>query len=146
MWETYWKGNRVNLFPILILVVECPTQILDKLVCSRLYVLQVHKGSTQTNKRLKLGIKFKGAKKPSVLWSGTPDCLVCHWTVSGAPRPYRVQLATLGFQHAHSAKNHRTIRCASRATTTSRNGRLQKYLTRGTVRDRVRAQSQRRTG
>jgi hypothetical protein len=36
----------------------------------------VHKGKTQTNKRLKLGIKFKGAKKPSVLWSGAPDCPV----------------------------------------------------------------------
>jgi hypothetical protein len=24
-----WKANRVNLFPVLILVVECPTQILD---------------------------------------------------------------------------------------------------------------------
>jgi hypothetical protein len=44
----------------------------------------VHKGSTQTNKILKLGIKFKGAKKPSVLWSGAPDCPVCHRTVSGA--------------------------------------------------------------
>jgi hypothetical protein len=57
----------------------------------------VHKGSTQTNKRLKRGFKYKGAKKPSVLWSGAPDCSVCHRTVSGAPGPYKVQLATLGF-------------------------------------------------
>jgi hypothetical protein len=49
----------------------------------------VHKGSKQTNKRLKLGIKFKGAKKPSVLWYGALDCPVCHRTVSGAPGPYR---------------------------------------------------------
>jgi hypothetical protein len=74
----------------------------------------VHKSSTQTTKRLKLGIEFKGAKKPSVLWSGAPDCPVCHQIVSGAPGPYRVQLATLGFQQAHSAKNHRTVRCATR--------------------------------
>jgi hypothetical protein len=58
---------------------------------------QVHKGSTQTNKILKIEFKFKGAKKPSVLWSGAPDCPVCHRTVSGAPGPYRVQRATLGF-------------------------------------------------
>jgi hypothetical protein len=31
-----------------------------------LLFLQVHKGSTQTNKRLKIGFKNKGAKKPSV--------------------------------------------------------------------------------
>jgi hypothetical protein len=106
----------------------------------------MHKGSTQTNKRSKLGFKSKGAKEPSVLWSGAPDCPVCHRTVSGAPGPYRVQQATLGFQQAHSAKNHRTVRCASGATATSRNGRLKKYLTQGTVRGRGRAQSQRRTG
>jgi hypothetical protein len=86
----------------------------------------VHKGSTQTNKRLKLGIKFKWAKKSSVLWSSAPDCPVCHRTVSGAPGPYRVQLATLGFLQAHSAIIHRTVRCDNGATATSCNGRLQK--------------------
>jgi hypothetical protein len=45
----------------------------------------VHKGSTQTNKRSKLGFKSKGPKEPTVLWSSAPDCPVCHWTVSGAP-------------------------------------------------------------
>jgi hypothetical protein len=86
----------------------------------------VHKGSTQTNKRLKLGIKFKGAKKPSMPWSGAPDCPVCHRTVSGAPGPYNVQLSTLGFLRARSAIIHRTVRCTSGATAPSRNGRLQK--------------------
>jgi inosine/xanthosine triphosphate pyrophosphatase family protein len=71
---------------------------------------------------------------------------LAHRTVSGAPGPYRVQQATLEFQHVHSAINNQTVRCASGATTTSRNDRLQKYLTRGTVRGRVRAQSQRHTG
>jgi hypothetical protein len=33
-------------------------------------------------------------------WSGTPDCPVCHGTVSGAPRPYNSKLATLGFSPA----------------------------------------------
>jgi hypothetical protein len=44
----------------------------------------VHKGSTQTNKRLKLGFKYKGAKKPSVPWSGAPDCPV-HQRSNGYP-------------------------------------------------------------
>jgi hypothetical protein len=74
----------------------------------------------------KKGFKYKGAKKPSVLWSGAPDCPVWHQTVSGAPGPYNVQLATLGFLQARSAIIHRTVRCDSGATATSRNGRLQK--------------------
>jgi hypothetical protein len=48
-----------------------------------------------------------------VLWSGAPDCPVCHQTVSGAPGPYRVQAATLGFLQARSAINHRTVQCAT---------------------------------
>jgi hypothetical protein len=73
----------------------------------------VHKGSTQINKRSKLGFKIKGAKKLSVLWSGAPDCPLSHRTVSGASGPYRIQQATLGFQQAHSTKNHRTVWCAT---------------------------------
>jgi hypothetical protein len=73
----------------------------------------VHKGSTQTNKRLKLGFKYKGAKKPSVPWSGAPDCPVCHRTVFGASGPCRAELATLGFLQALSAIIHRTIQCAT---------------------------------
>jgi hypothetical protein len=90
----------------------------------------VQKGSTQTNKYSSLGPNSKEQKKPSVLWSGEPDCPVCHRTLSGAPGPYRVELATLGFQQAHSAIIHRTVRCASGATANSRNGRLQKPLTK----------------
>jgi hypothetical protein len=74
----------------------------------------------------KRGFKNKGAKKPSVLWSGAPDCPVCHRTVSGAPGLYKDELATLGFLQARSAVIHRTVRCDSGATATSRNGRLQK--------------------
>jgi hypothetical protein len=48
-----------------------------------------------------------------VLWSGAPDCPVCHRTVSGAPGPYRVQAATLGFSPACSAIIHWTVRCAT---------------------------------
>jgi hypothetical protein len=48
----------------------------------------------------------------SVLWTGAPDCPVCHRTVSGAPCPYKDEPSTLGFLQAHSAIIHRTVRCA----------------------------------
>jgi hypothetical protein len=64
-----------------------------------------------------------------MLWSGAPECPVCHRKVSGAPGPYRTKPATLGFQQAHSTIIHLTVRCASGATAKSRNGRLQKPLT-----------------
>jgi hypothetical protein len=51
-------------------------------------------------------------------------CGLAHRTVSSAPGPYRVEPATLGFQQAHSAIIHRTVRCASGATANSRNDRL----------------------
>jgi hypothetical protein len=73
----------------------------------------VHKGSTQTNKRSKLEFKYKGAKEPRVPWSGAPDCPVWHQTVSSAPGPYSLQLATLGFLKPCSAIIHWTIRCAT---------------------------------
>jgi hypothetical protein len=38
---------------------------------------------------------------------------MCHWTVSGAPGPYRCELATFGFQQRCSAIIHRTVRCAT---------------------------------
>jgi hypothetical protein len=44
--------------------------------------------------------------------------------LSGAPFPYEDEPATLGFQQAHSAIIHRTVRCTSRATTKLCNGRL----------------------
>jgi hypothetical protein len=72
-----------------------------------------------------------------VPWSGAPDCSVCHRTVSGALGPYNAQLATLGFQPACSAIIHRTVRCATGATATLRNGRLQKLNSRGTAAQRA---------
>jgi hypothetical protein len=72
------------------------------------------------------GFKYKGAKKPSVLWSGAPDCPVCHGTVFGALGPYKDELATLGFLQTRSAIIQQTVWCDSGAMTTSRNGRLQK--------------------
>jgi hypothetical protein len=73
----------------------------------------VHKGSTQTNKRSKLGFKSKGAKEPRMPWSGAPDCPVCHRTVYGAPGPYRTKLSSLGFSQRRSAIIHQTVWCAA---------------------------------
>jgi hypothetical protein len=58
------------------------------------------KGSTQTNKRSKLGFKKKGAKKPKC-------ALVWRTGLSGAPGPYNSELATFGFLQRHSAIIHR---------------------------------------
>jgi hypothetical protein len=103
-------------------VVECPTQIMDLLVCSRIYDLQVHKDSTQTNKRLKIGFKYKGAKKPSVPWTGAPDCPVHQdW------RHSRVSQGALRYNSPDCPVCHRTVRCDSGVTAIQRNGRLQKH-------------------
>jgi hypothetical protein len=64
-------------------------------------------------KKLKLGIKFKGAKKSSVLWSGAPDCPMCHLEMAMVPEtrnlvgfyPIRVRVwinfHTHGFVNGH---------------------------------------------
>jgi hypothetical protein len=109
----------------------------------------VQKGSTQTNKRSKLGFKSKGAKEPRVSWSGAPDCPVCHQTMSSAPRPYNSKLATFEFLRPRSAIIYRTVRCATGLSAAPAEQRLlaqqstatdtcERYSAR-TVRARVRA-------
>jgi hypothetical protein len=53
-------------------------------------------------------------------WSGTPDCPVCHQTVSGAPldsvrctREIHSELLSFGFLGSHSTIIHRTVRCST---------------------------------
>jgi hypothetical protein len=67
----------------------------------------VHKGSTQINKKNKLGFKKKGAKETE----GCPG--LAHRTVSVAPGPYNSKIFTFGFLQRHSAITHRTVRCAT---------------------------------
>jgi hypothetical protein len=66
-----------------------------------------------------------------VPWSGAPDCPVHHRTVSGAPRESNSELASFGnllrynspdclVSHRTVSGAHRTVRCDSGATTTSR--------------------------
>jgi hypothetical protein len=59
---------------------------------------------------------------PRVPWSGAPDCPVRHRKVSGAPGPYSLKLATLGFLRARSAIIDQTVRCTSGATAPLPNG------------------------
>jgi hypothetical protein len=79
------------------------------------------KGSTQTNQKNKLGFKSKEQTgNQSVPWSGAPDSLVCHRTMSGAPpdnvrctRVNQLKLFTFGFLRRTSAIIHRTVRCST---------------------------------
>jgi hypothetical protein len=57
----------------------------------------VHISSTQTNKRLKLGFKYKGAKKPRVPWSGAPDSVQCTRTVQESTGHSRVSTSALRY-------------------------------------------------
>jgi hypothetical protein len=93
----------------------------------------VHKGPTQTNKRLKLGIKFKGVKKLSVLWSGAPDSVRCTRPVQRSTSHSHVSSNALRYNSPDCPACHRTVRCTSGATSTSHNVRLQKLKNRGTV-------------
>jgi hypothetical protein len=53
----------------------------------------------------------------SALWSGAPDCPMHHRTVSGAPGRIDFKLFSFGFPRRSSAIIHRTVRCATGATT-----------------------------
>jgi hypothetical protein len=86
----------------------------------------VHKGSTQTNKRLKIGFKNKGAKKPSVPWSSAPDSVRCTRTVQSPNGHSRVSQGALRYNSSDCPVCHQTVRCTSGATAPSRNGQLQK--------------------
>jgi hypothetical protein len=98
----------------------------------------VHQGSTQTNKRLKLGFKYKGAKKLSVLWSGAPDNVRCTRTVQSPTSHSRVSSGALRYNSLDCPVHHRTVRCTSGVTTIQHNGRLQRLLTSATVRNSAR--------
>jgi hypothetical protein len=72
------------------------------------------KGSTQTNKKSKIGFKKKGAKENRRLpWSGAPDYLVCHRTVSSAPGWINSNSPPSDFWKSHSDIIHRTVRCTT---------------------------------
>jgi hypothetical protein len=78
------------------------------------------------------GSNERSKENRSVPWSGAPDSLVCHRTVSGAPGRITLNLPHLGFWEMLSVIIHRTVRCSTGlsgvpagATAISANGRLQ---------------------
>jgi hypothetical protein len=73
-------------------------------------------------------------------WSGAPDCPVCHRTVSGAPGTPTPNCSPSGNSGGRSAIIHRTVRCASRATATSRQRSSAEGIKCATVCARVRAE------
>jgi hypothetical protein len=77
-----------------------------------------------------------------------PDSVRYTRTVQRPTRHPRVSTSALRYNSPDCPVCHRTVRCTSGATTTSRNGRLQKLNSRGTVRNSARqsrATRQRRT-
>jgi hypothetical protein len=69
-----------------------------------------------------------------VLWSGAPDCPVCHQTtqctrtVQSLNSRTRVSAGALRYNSPDCLICRQTVRCTSGAMTNSRNGRLQKPL------------------
>jgi hypothetical protein len=89
----------------------------------------VHKGSTQTNKRLKKGFKIKGAKKPRVPWSGAPDSFRCTRTVH---RP------TLNSRVSQGALRYNSLDCPVHQQ--SNDSSMQRSTAKARVRATVRAE------
>jgi hypothetical protein len=101
-----WKGNRVKPFPKWFWWLNCPTQIIG--LTSLLYISSTgSKGSTQTNKKSKIGFKKKGAKPTK----GCPG--LAHRTVR-CTKEINSELLSFGFLESHSAIIHRTVRCSTR--------------------------------
>jgi hypothetical protein len=101
-------------------------------------------------------VKRKGSNKGAKLnrrqpWSGSPDCPVCHRTVSGASRRNDSELASFGnlgrplrYNSPDCPVQHRTVRCASGATATSRQRSSAENIKCATVRACARRSQSRR--
>jgi hypothetical protein len=102
-------------------------------------------GSTQTNKKIKVRVQKKGAKKPkrTLVWR-TGQCLVHHRTLSGATGWINLKLFTFGFLRPCSTIIHRTVRCAKRSNGRQRNGRFQRSADNVNSARTVRAESEQR--
>jgi hypothetical protein len=87
---------------------------LDKLVCYRLYIPQVHKGSTQTNKKIKERVQKERRKETQVcprLAHRTVRCASGQCPVHQDRTTPNSQVS--GFLQRRSAIIHRTVRCAT---------------------------------
>jgi hypothetical protein len=88
-----------------------------------------------------------------VPWSGASDYPVCHQTVFGAPpdsvrctRVNQLKLCSFGFPRRSSAIIHRTVRCASGATTICATVDSDGWIVQHSTASEVRAAGQRGTG
>jgi hypothetical protein len=104
---------------------NCPTQIIGLTSLFKIIYSTGAKGSTQTNQKIKLGLKRKEHKGNQRLpWSGAPDSVRC-------TRVLQLKLFTFGFPRRSSAIIHRTVRCTTGLSSapaeqrlSARNGRL----------------------
>jgi hypothetical protein len=122
---------------------------MDQLVCSRIHVLHVHKGSTQTNKKIEESVQIQRSKetKCALVWrtglSGVPpDCVRCTRTVQSQTRHSRVSPGALRYNSPDYLVCHRTVRCNSGATAIQRNGSLQRTPCNATVREQCAQKSE----
>jgi hypothetical protein len=92
----------------------------------------VHKGSTETNKRSKLGFKSKGTKEPksALVWYSVR----CTMTVHLRTIHLQISKAALRYNSTDCPVCHRTVRCTKRSNGYKRNGRLQRAPANATVR------------
>jgi hypothetical protein len=98
-------------------------------------------------KRPRKGFKQESKRQPGrhpglahrTVQCATGRCPMHHRTVSGAPGDSRPNSSPSGKDRERSAIIHRTVRCASRATTTSRATVVCNRIQCATVRARVRA-------
>jgi hypothetical protein len=101
----------------------------------------VHKGSTQTNKRLKIGFKYKGARNRVCL--GLAHWTVrCTRTVQSQTGHSRVFASALRYNSLDCPVCHHTVRCTNGVTAIQRNGRLQWTPCNATMREQCAQKSE----
>jgi hypothetical protein len=107
------------------------------------------KGSHLANKKTKSWIqqKSKGVNRRH-LWSGAPNCPVCHRTVSGvppdmsgAPEDSNANSPPSGISRGNSAIIHRTVRCTPDSVRCSKGERPQELAGFGNLQRLVRYNS-----
>jgi hypothetical protein len=75
------------------------------------------------------------------LWSGAPDCLVCHRTMSGAPEDSNTNSPPSGISRGTRAINHRTVRCTPDSVRCAKDERPQELASFGKLQRLVRYNS-----
>jgi hypothetical protein len=102
----------------------------------------VHKGSTQTNKKIEERVQKQRSKATecALVWRTglsdvPPDSVRCTSTVQSQTRHSRVSQGALCYNSPDCLVCHRTIRCDCGVTAIQRNGRLQRTPTNATLRE-----------